>query len=141
MGVCATHMYMLVTVCKLGMKDCHLSSSNFVLRDQNKSMFIVRNSSCRKVMFSQVSVCPRGEESCTSPMARHHTPLGRHPGQTPHHPPGQIPHPPGRHPLGRHPPGRRPLQRMVRILLECILVSSLVFFSCRIYCVETNLNF
>ena len=97
MGVCATHMYMLVTVCKLGMKDCHLSSSNFVLHDQNKSMFTVRNSSCRKVMFSQVSVCPRGG-SCTSPMARHHTPLGRHPGQTPH--------PPARHPLGRHPPGQ-----------------------------------
>ena len=132
MGVCATHMYMLVTVCKLGMKDCHLSSSNFVLHDQNKSMFTVRNSSCRKVMFSQVSVCPRGGvvhppwPDTTPPWAdtpaRHHTPQ-------PDTPWAGIP------------PGRRPLQRTVRILLECILVSSLVFFSCRIYCVETNLNF
>ena len=35
--------------------------------------FTVRNSSCGKVMFSQVSVCPRGEEVYTPP------PAGRHP--------------------------------------------------------------
>ena len=34
-------------------------------------------------------------------------------------PPGQTPPPLGRHP----PPERRPLQRMVRIILGCILVS------------------
>ena len=32
----------------------------------------------------------------------------------------------GRHPMGRHPPPRRPLQRMVRILLECIFVCNFV---------------
>ena len=45
---------------------------------------------------------------------------GRHPlGR---HPPGRIP--PARHPRGRHPrpPTRRQLKRVVRILLECILV-------------------
>ena len=43
-----------------------------------------------------------------------YTPLGRHP-------PGRYR--PGRHPPGQTPPpSRRPLQRMVRILLECILV-------------------
>ena len=45
--------------------------------------------------------------------------LGRHPQGK--HPPGQTP------PLGRPPPlHRRPLQRTVRILLECILVSRLL---------------
>ena len=42
-------------------------------------LLTVRNSSCGKVMFSQVSVCPQGRR-CT---------------------------PPGGHPLGRHPPGRQ----------------------------------
>ena len=41
-----------------------------------------------------------------------------------HHPPPRSRHPPGsRHPTwSRHPPSRRLLLRMVRILLECILV-------------------
>ena len=64
------------------------------------------------------------------PLGRHHhhpaqtpprqTPLGRHPStDTP------KADPLGRHPLGRHPTPlpRRPLQRTVRILLECILVT------------------
>ena len=49
-------------------------------------------SNCRKVMFSQVSVCPQGGE------------VSNLPGQNPWADtvPGQTP--PGRHPLGRHPP-------------------------------------
>ena len=47
------------------------------------------------------------------------TPSGRHPiRQTP---PGR---PPGRQPPGKTPPIRRPMQQMVRILLECILVTA-----------------
>ena len=67
-----------------------------------KRFITVRNNSCGKVMFSQVSVCPRrgGIHS-----------LGRR--QTP---------PRADTALGRHPPSRRPLRREVPILLECILV-------------------
>ena len=64
--------------------------------------FTVRNSSCGKVMFSQVSVCPWGR--CTPP--------GRHP------PLADTP----------PPPSRRLLQQTVRILLECILVCSVLLF-------------
>ena len=46
----------------------------------NFAIFTVRNSSCGKVILSQVSVCPGGGVH----------PLGRHP--------------PGKHPPGRHPP-------------------------------------
>ena len=65
----------------------------------------------------------------TPPLGRHpplwaDTPLGRHsPGQTP-------PPPPGRHPRPPPPPfARRALTRVVRILLECILV----LFACRFW--------
>ena len=59
----------------------------------NRQIITVRNSSCGKVMFSQVSVCPRG---------RGVHPPGRQtpPGQTPA---GKI-HPRQTHPLGRHTP-------------------------------------
>ena len=40
----------------------------------------VRNSNCRKVMFSQASVCPQGE--VYTPLGRHHPPPGRHPLET-----------------------------------------------------------
>ena len=75
----------------------------------------VRNSSCGKVMFSQVCVCPQGGGVHL---------LGRHP-------PCQADTPllPGRSPPGRHTPcqadlspPRWLLQRTERILLECILV-------------------
>ena len=78
-----------------------------------------------KVMFSQVSVCPRG---VSAPLhAGIHPPGQTTPGQTP---PGQTT------PMGRHPPGKThpPLhsacwdtgnKQVVRIPLECILV----FFS------------
>ena len=69
-------------------------------RGCGKAMFTVRNSSCGKVMFSQVSVCPRGGR-CTPPR------------QTP---PWVDTTP------GRHPP-KQLVQQMVRILLQCILVS------------------
>ena len=82
-----------------------------------KKVITVRNSGCRKVMFSQASVCPQGWGRCTPPR------------QTLR--PGQIP-PPRRHPPGTHtprqipsalpPPPRRPLQQMVRILLHFILI-------------------
>ena len=54
-------------------------------------LITIRSSSCGKVMFLQVSVCPRGRGGkCTPPLTD--TPLCRHP-------------------LGRHtPPGRHPLQ-------------------------------
>ena len=52
----------------------------------------VRNSSCGKVMFSQVSVCPQGGGKVYTALA------GR--------PLLEVRHPLGRHPLaGRHPPG------------------------------------
>ena len=91
----------------------------------NFAIFTVRNSSCGKVILSQVSVCPGGG---VHPLGRH--PPGKHPRADT--PPGR--HPLGRHPrLGRHPPGqtppadtphppRWPLQQTVHILLECILV-------------------
>ena len=80
---------------------------------------------------------------CTPPWAD--TPLGRH--SLSRHPLGR--HSPSRHPLGRHTPhlwadtphlGRHPLgryppppprwqlKRAVRILLECILVISVIYF-------------
>ena len=73
--------------------------------------------SCGKVILSQACVknSVRGGV-CLG--ARWDTP----PGQTP-------PAPPGRFPLDRHLPTRRLLQRMVRILLECILV----LFACVLY--------
>ena len=47
----------------------------------------VRNSSCGKVMFLQVSVCPQGEVYTPSPQADTHPSLGRHPpGKTHTHP-------------------------------------------------------
>ena len=57
-------------------------------------------------MFSQVSVCPQGREGGVHPLyAEGRLPLGRHP------------------PWVDTPPSRRPLQRTVRVLLECILLS------------------
>ena len=60
-------------------------------------LITVCNSTCRKVMLSQVSVCPLGV-GVHPPVDRHH-PLARHPLSR---------HPPGRYPLGRHPPGQTP---------------------------------
>ena len=60
----------------------------------------VRNSSCGKVMFSQVSVCPRGEvyiPQAETPLPGRHTlpgktPLGRNPPwqPPPPHPPSEM---------------------------------------------------
>ena len=83
-------------VCSL-LNNCVCVTINTVLK---LLLFItVRNSNCGKVMFSQAFV--------KNSVHR-----------------GEGVHPPGRHPppLGRHPLPRLPLQRMVRILLECILV-------------------
>ena len=92
------------------------------IREWHRPIITVRNSSCGKVMFSQVSVYPRGR--CTSSLAdppppRQTPSLGSHcPRQT--HLRADLPrqtHTPGRHPLGRHappwadtplPPGRHP---------------------------------
>ena len=75
----------------------------------------IRNSSCGKVMFSQMSVCPQGEctpPTQTHPCSRHPTwadTLGKHPPvQT--SPPGQIP-PWADTPLGRSPIQTSPLGR------------------------------
>ena len=96
----------------------------------DKAVVTVRNSSCRKVMLLQVFFCPQGYVYTPldrPPLGRHQPPLGTHPlGR--HQPPlGRHQPPLGTHPLGIHPSRqtpspRRPLQRMVRILLECILV-------------------
>ena len=94
--------------------------------------FSVRNSNCGKGAFSQVSVCPQGEGGVhprpDPSSARHIPPRQKASGQTPpwaepH--PGQNP-PPGRHraPLPYPTPTRWPMLRMVRILLERILVLS-----------------
>ena len=85
------------------------------------NIFTVRNSSGRKVMFSRVSVCPRGRctpPRQTSPLSRHtprtdtslaDTPLDRHQqADSPRQTPQQKHTPLGRHPPGRHPPGRHP---------------------------------
>ena len=110
--------------------------------------------SCGKVMFSQASVSHsvhKGEGRCMAD-----TPLGRPPRGSvtlgKHFPPQADPlgrHPPGRHPpaqcmLEYRPPPQRPLQRTVRILLKCILVSRKIifceieppqlFFTALIYC-------
>ena len=109
----------------------------------NRQIITVRNSSCGKVMFSQVSVCPQGRG--VQPLAGRQ-PLGRHPPAR--YPPGRhtswADTPPGQtHPLGRHttpgqthllradtsPPPRWLLQRTVHILLECILVLKLRVFA------------
>ena len=80
-------------------------------------VFTVRNSSCGKVMFSQVSVCPRGEvytprQTSPSPLSAD-TPWADTPGR--HTSPTDTPSadtPPGRHtPLGRHPQADTPLGR------------------------------
>ena len=62
------------------------------------SFITVRNSSCEKVMFSQVSVCPQG--GGVHPQA--HIPLGRHP---------QADTPPGRPTCADTPPGQTCLPR------------------------------
>ena len=94
-----------------------------------QKLITVGNSSCGKVMFSQVSVCPQWRGVHPLILLGRHPSLGRHPlGR---HPladtPRQTLYPLGRHlpwtdtPLLRPPsPTRWPLQRMVRILLECI---------------------
>ena len=78
--------------------------SQFIWKICKNVLITVRNSSCGKVIFSQVSVCPQGGGV---------------------HPPGQADTSPGQTPPGQadtpH-PGRWPPQRTVRILLECILV-------------------
>ena len=62
----------------------------------------VHNSSCRKVMFSQVSVCPQGEE-----YNHWQTPPSLHPpGQIA--PPGVQPPPARHHPTGQTPPADTP---------------------------------
>ena len=100
------------------------------------NLITVHNSSSGKVMFSQVSVCPRGEvyEAGThpTPLWQTDTPLaGRHPlwrADTPgRHTPPRVDTPGQTHP----PPSTGLLQRTVRILLECILVSHKIsFISC-----------
>ena len=82
------------------------------LPKSHQCFFTVRNRSCGKVMFSRASVILSTGGRCTPPWA-----------DTPS-PDRQTPT------LGRHPlPPRRPLQRTLRILLECILVSRFVSFS------------
>ena len=74
--------------------------------------------SCGKVMFLHVSVILSHRRGGLA---------GRYaPGQTP--PGRQTP------PLAETPPQGRPLQRTVRILLECILVSVIPFFHLSVYC-------
>ena len=92
-------------------------------------IFTVRNSSWEKVyVFTGVCLSTGGGEVYI-PWADSPCSLGRHPsGLTPlgWHPPGQTPplgRPPGQTPSRQTPPNRQPLQRMVSILLECILVS------------------
>ena len=90
---------------------------------KGNKIITIRNSSCGKVVFSQVSDCPWGREVYTLPgqippcadTLPGRRPLGRHP------PPWQAETPPwadplgGRHPpeqslplAGRHPPGKHP---------------------------------
>ena len=94
-------------------------------------------------MFLQACVKKSVQRGCTLPPGHlredptGQTPLGKHsPRQTHAHP---WRHPPDTPQADSHPPdtpqadsplpGRRPLQRMVRILLECILVFLLVSLS------------
>ena len=79
-----------------------------LLEPDMQYLFTARNSRCGRVMFTQVFVSPPGGGSVH--------PLGKHA-------------PPDRHlpwantsPRQTPPSRRRLLQRMVRILLECILV-------------------
>ena len=98
-------------------------------RSCGKAMFsqpCVKNSVHRGVGWRCLPQCILGYTTPTpqadTPWAD--TPLGRQlPRQTPpsRHPPGR--HPPGKHPLGYTPPGRS-LQWTVRILLECIFVTT-----------------
>ena len=78
----------------------HLRVTNF----QRLNIITVRNSSCRKVMFSQACV-KNSFQGGVCPIACWDNPQGRHPS---------LGWPP--------PPTRWPLQRTVRILQECILV-------------------
>ena len=89
----------------------------------------VCNSSCGKVMFSQVPVCPRG--GGVHPPGIQPLLSCRHPGadtsalaET-----SWADTPPRWGPPGQTPPIRRALQRTARILLECILV--LIFAATR----------
>ena len=102
----------------------------------NDILITDRNSSCGKVIFSQACVknCVHSGRGVSAPIhgeihipPQADTPLGRHPLLGRHRPPGQTS--PGQTSPGRHPPGRRLLRRMLRILLECILVSLLKFIS------------
>ena len=77
--------------------------------DFNESIFTVCNSSCGKVMFSQVSVCPQG--GGVHPLGRHppgqrHTHTSRHPSawaDTPPPPRWQmVTAADGTHPTGMH---------------------------------------
>ena len=76
------------------------------------TVITVRNSSCGKVLFSQVSVCPQGEvyaPQADIPSGRYHPPRQTHPqADTPQADTPWTDTPPGRHPLGRHPPGKTP---------------------------------
>ena len=60
----------------------------------------VRNSSCGKVMFSQVSVCPRGEGCTPSCQADINPPRQTHPPSPP--PPQMATAADGTHPTGMH---------------------------------------
>ena len=77
-----------------------------VLGERSGCFITVRNSSCGKVMFSQA--CHSFHGQGVHPLARH---------------PPQPDRPPWANTPGQTPPPRRPLQRTVRILLECILVT------------------
>ena len=93
---------------------------NVLIGGSRGPIFTVRNCSCGKLMFSHVSVSPRGVYNlrADNPLGRHPLPLGRHPP-----PPGQTP--PGRQTpqCADTPSSRRLLQRTVRILLECFFFS------------------
>ena len=88
---------------------------NIDLFEKGIFFFTVRKRSCGKVMFLHLSVSHSVHRGSTSVHAGIH-------------PPGQTP-PWADTPPGQTPPSRRPLQRTVRILLECFLVSLQVLFN------------
>ena len=91
------------------------------------SVITVRNSSCGRVMFSQVFVYPGVGEVYSPGQTHRQTPSPSSPGQTHGQtPPGQTPTPGQTSPPGQTPPARQTPPEMataVRILVECILVT------------------
>ena len=101
--------------------------------DHNLSFFTVRNVVAERLRFHRhLSFCSRGVYPSMH-WGRH--PRGKHPPrQTPT--PGQTPPPPV-----DNPPPRRPLQRMVGILLECLLVDKLSWIPDPPFSMKINLPF